>query len=239
MFYNLEIKFTLGLIAVSVIISLGQAYPSTDFDDNSPAGVDKDTLLKELMDFVNLLPMDEVIEIIAKYVTEDIKVREALDFIETSEFDDLMRTLESLNEYQVYVEFLKKVGLPIEESVKQKIQHALSIKDNPSKIESKVQVGDGMEGMFKYLLNVLPLDKIDALYEEKMKTSKVYGDFITKIMSKELDKIVNDLIANDTYKMFITKTKEKGLEFEALALFDARMIGIKSEYDRYLHLNAM
>ncbi|XP_028049884.1 uncharacterized protein LOC105838809 [Monomorium pharaonis] len=233
MFYNLEMKFTLGLIAVSAIIGLGQAYPNIDFDNDVPAGTDRD-LLKELMDFVNLLPMDEFIGIIAKYVTEDAKVREALDFIQTSEFDDLMRSLESLNEYQAYTDFLKKIGLPMEESLKMEIQHAIKMKDNPTNSDSKVQVGDGMEGMIKNLVSTLPLDKIDALYEEKMKNSKIYADFITKVTSNEMDKIVNDLIASDAYKMFITKTKEKGLEFEALSLLDARILGIKSEYDHLI-----
>ncbi|XP_012540112.2 uncharacterized protein LOC105838811 [Monomorium pharaonis] len=227
-------KLTLGLIAVLTIVGLGQAYPSQDFGKslaikfakNSAIGFGKSgNLQEELEDFINLIPAQEFVDIIVKYVNEDVKVQEAIQFLSTNEFRDLLRALEALKEYQAFIEYLKNA---IESA--QKLYRAMGMEEYVLfKIESffKTQkIGDGMKGMIKDLYNILPLDKINALYEEKMRTSKVYADFITKIASKEMRKIISDLVTHETYKEFITKTKEKGWEFEGLSILSAIIIGI-------------
>ncbi|XP_012535866.1 uncharacterized protein LOC105836404 [Monomorium pharaonis] len=195
------------------------------------------TLMEELADFAKLIPMEEFFNIIIQYINEDEKVQNALLFMLTPDFHNLLRNLEALKEHQALVVYLEKAGLPIIQSIQQ-LHHAIGMeKYVPPKIQNflksltKTQkIGDGMRGMLMDLYNVLPLDKIDALYKEKMRTSKVFVDFIAKIMSKEMKKIITDLIAHKTSKEFITKTKEKGLDIEGLALLSERMIGLKSKY---------
>ncbi|XP_036138234.1 uncharacterized protein LOC118644249 [Monomorium pharaonis] len=238
-------KFTLGLVAVLAVVGLGQAYPFLDYGKNLAIDIGQNSaiqfgknndLIAELVDFINLIPAEEFVDILIKYFNEDEKVQEAIEFLFTNEFHDLLRALEALKEHQALVIYLEKAGLPIIQAI-QEYHRAIDMEDYvPPKIEGlfksliKTQkIGDGIEGMLKDLYNILPLDKIDALYEEKMRTSKVYADFITKITSKEMGKIVHDIGITETYKEFNTKTKEKGIDFEKIVIFSSRIIGIKVE----------
>lgn len=195
------------------------------------------TLIEELADFIKLIPAEKFLNIIIKYVNEDKKVQNAVLYQLETEFHDLLRALEATKEHQAFVVYLQKTGLPIIESI-QEWHRAIGMeKYVPPKIESFFQslikahkIGDGMQGMFKDLYDILPLDKIDALYEKKMKTSKVFVDFITKIKSKEMEKILNNLIANKAFKEFITTTNEKGLDFAGAANLTNRIIGLKPPY---------
>ncbi|XP_028049881.2 uncharacterized protein LOC105838810 [Monomorium pharaonis] len=239
-------KFTLGLIAILAIANLGQAYSVLDFskkliiemEQNSEEDIEKRLeLFEELMDFFYLVNRSkEFSDILEDYLIEDLKIEQAILFLFTNEFHDLLSALEALKEFQALVVYLDKAGLIIVELI-QEFHTSFRMKDYvPPKIEGffksliKTQkISDGMEGMIKDLYNALPLDKIDARYEETLRTSKVYADFITKVTSKEMEKIINDLIAHKTYKEFITKTKEKGCDFEGLSILNARIIGIKIE----------
>lgn len=195
------------------------------------------TLMEELLDFVELIPTEKFLDIIIKYLNEDEKVLEGALFMFTTEFHDLLRGLEALKEHQALVIYIEKTGYPIIAFIQELHQVIGMEKYVPPKIENffksitKTQkIGEGMQGMLKDLYDILPLDKIDALYAKKMKTSKVFADFIAKITSKEMEKIVNDLIAHKTYKEFITKTKAKGLDFEGQANLGNRIIGLKPTF---------
>jgi len=194
------------------------------------------TLVEELIDFVKLLPVEEIFNKIVEYINEDEKVLKAFEYLLTPEFHDLVRELEALKEHQALVSYLEKIGLPVIEAL-QEFHRAIGMEEYvPPKIkkllESQIEtqkIGDGMQGLLKDLYDLLPLDKIDALFEKKIKTSKVFVDFIAKISSRKFHKIVNNLINHEVYKKFVTKTKENGFDFEAIANFNSRIIGFKSK----------
>jgi len=192
------------------------------------------TLVEELVDFVNLLPVEELVTKIIEYVNEDEKVAKAIKYLFTPEFHDLLREVEALKEHQALVTYLENVGLPVIAAI-QEFHRAIDMEEYvPPKVkkllESQIKtqkIGDGIQGLLKDVYDLLPLDKIDALFEEKIKTSKVFVDFIAKITSKQFFKIINNLITHETYKKFITKTIENGFDFEGIANLNTRIIGLK------------
>jgi len=107
----------------------------------------------------------------------------------------------------------------------------------PPKIESifESQIGiqkidDGMKGLLLDIYDVLPIDKMAALYEEKLQNSKVFADFVEKIKSPEMQKIIDDLYANQTYKDFVMISREKGLDFEVVMKLITKIFGLKFPY---------
>jgi len=195
------------------------------------------TLVEELGDFVKLLPVEEIFTTIVQYINEDEKVLKAIEYLTTPEFHDILRELEALKEHQAFVTYLEKIGLPVIEAL-QEFHRAIGMEEYvPPKIKKLLEshiktqkIGDGIQGLLKDLYELLPLEKIDALYEEKIKTSKVFVDFIAKISSKKFYKILSNLGNHEVYKKFVTKTKENGFDFEAIAYFNGRIIGLKSVF---------
>ncbi|XP_011872380.1 PREDICTED: uncharacterized protein LOC105564547 [Vollenhovia emeryi] len=195
------------------------------------------TLDEEFEDFVKLLSVDEIIEIVIKYATNDEKVINALRFMLTTEFHSMLREIEALNPHQALVVYLEKAGLHVIQGI-QLLHEAIGMEDYvPPKIDSLFEsqigvqkVGDGMKGMIEEIYNTLPLDKIDALYKEKLQNSKVFADFVGKIKSPDMQKLINDLYGNATYKNFVMKSREKGLEFQELTKLTARIFGLEFPY---------
>jgi len=251
---------------ILAIIGLGQAYPSpssdvlrsdvvrssfntiqrlvntasskeTKFVKNVISRVYEKTLIGELMDFLELLPVEQFVNIMVKYITEDQKVQNAILYMFTPEFHSILRDVEALNEDQALVAYLEKAGLPVIQII-QELHKTIGMEEYvPPKVESLLRsqsgvqkIGDGMKGMIEDLYNILPIDKIDALYKEKLQNSKVFSDFIEKITSKDMQKLVDDLYENQTYKSFVMTCRDKGLEFQELTKLTSRIFGIKFPY---------
>ncbi|KYN04359.1 PREDICTED: uncharacterized protein LOC108772659 [Cyphomyrmex costatus] len=195
------------------------------------------TLEDELMDFVNLLPVDQITEIVLKYVAQDEKVQHSLKYLYTPEFHSNLRDVEALKEHQVLVVYLEKAGLKVTDYIK-KFHKDIGMEDYvPPKIQSIFKseigiqkIGDGIKGMLKDIYDIIPLDKIEAVYNEKLQNSKVFADFIEKITSSEFQKLANDLYVNPTLQNCLTNAKENGWELPELTKFFTRMFGFKLPY---------
>lgn len=219
------------IIADLIYIVLGITVP------NGVSVYQRRTVEEELEDFVKLIPIDEASEIVIKYVTEDEKLQNALLYLLTPEFHDLLRGVEALEEYQALVVYLEKAGLPVINSIQQ-LHEAIGMEDYvPPKIDrifksqiEMLKIGDGMKGMIEDLYNILPIDEIDALYKQKLRNSKVFAGFIEKLKSPKMQKLIDNLYGNRTYKNFVLTTREKGLEFQELTKLIARIFGLKFPY---------
>lgn len=192
------------------------------------------TVQEELLDFVKLIPAEQFLNVILTYVNEDEKVQNALKYMLTPEFHDLVRSVESLKEHQRLVLFIQESGVNVIEAIRQ-FHKAIGMEDYvppvlKSLLTRKVRlqkVGDGMKGLLEDLLATLPLDKIDALYKLKMNTSKVFIEFMTRMSSPVMQEIITNLYVHPTYKDALLKTREKGLELEGFARLTTRIFGIK------------
>ncbi|XP_012232432.2 uncharacterized protein [Linepithema humile] len=192
------------------------------------------TVQEELMDFLALVPVQQFLDIILQYINEDEQVKNAYIYMFTPEFHTLIRSIEALKEHQALVVFVQKAGVNVIEAIQQ-FHRSIGMEEYvPPKIESLLthkaglqKIGDGMKGMLEDLYAVLPLDKIDALYKEKMMNSEVFAEFIAKMSSPEMQEIVTNLYNHPTYKDALMKTREKGLELEGLTKLASRIFGIK------------
>ncbi|XP_012533062.2 uncharacterized protein LOC105834828 [Monomorium pharaonis] len=222
-------RYITVLVGILAIVGLGQALPKF--------GPQHTELEKELMDFIELIPTNKAVEIITKYMNEDKKMQEAIQYLFNTEFHALLREIEALKEHQDVVVYLEKAGLRVIQGIKE-FHKVIGMGDYvPPKIlsifESQIgiqKIGDGMKGMLEDLYNILPVDKIDALYKEKLQNSKVFADFVGKLTSPEMQQLINNLYANQVYKNFVAKTRERGLELQELKKFTSRIFGLKFPY---------
>jgi len=104
----------------------------------------------------------------------------------------------------------------------------------PPKIDSifESQIGiqkidDGIKGLLLDIYNVLPINKMAAFYEEELQNSKALADFVEKIKSPEMQKIIDDLYVNQTYKDFVMTSREKGLDFDVVIKLITKIFGLK------------
>lgn len=191
-------------------------------------------LQEELLDFIKLVPAEQFLDIVLKYVNEDEKVRHAFQYLFTPQFHNLVRAVEALKEHQALVVFVQKAGLNVIEGIQQ-FHRSIGMEEYvPPELENLLahkaglqKVGDGMKGMLKDLWAILPLDEIDALYQEKMRISLVFSEFIEKMSSPEMQEIITNLYNHPIYKIALAKTRAQGLELEAMTELASRILGIQ------------
>jgi len=68
-------------------------------------------VIDEIIDFVKLIPIDLIAEIISKYTLEDEKVQNAMLYLSSSEFHFTLHKLEALKEFKTLVVYLEEAGL--------------------------------------------------------------------------------------------------------------------------------
>ncbi|XP_014483127.1 PREDICTED: uncharacterized protein LOC106748777 [Dinoponera quadriceps] len=191
------------------------------------------SLFEELQDFVRLLPLEKFFEITTEYALNDEKVQKAVAFILTPEFHDLLRDVEALKEHQNLIVFLEKAGIPAIEMIKV-FHQAIGMGDYvPPKIDDmfksqfEVQkVGEGLKAMLNDLEAIIPKEKLQELYNEKMKTTNVFSDFVKKVTSPDMKKIIFNLYGHPTYIKLVTKCMDQGLDLKALSDFYKKIVPI-------------
>ncbi|CAL1680692.1 unnamed protein product [Lasius platythorax] len=221
------------IVADIMFIVLGITVPASYQDYTYLAR----TIDDDLLDFLGLIPIEKYNEILLTYLSEDKKVQNAFLYLFTAEFHDQLRAVEALKEFQAFTIYLQKAGLNVIDYI-QTFHKAIGMEEYvPPKVDSTFKsqvgvqkIGDGITGMLNDLYDIFPLKEIDDLYEEKLQTSKVFADFIAKLKSPDMQKIIDNLYANKTYKEFILKTRAKGLEFQELTKLIARIFGLKFPY---------
>ncbi|KAH0946511.1 hypothetical protein HN011_003680 [Eciton burchellii] len=194
------------------------------------------TLDEEFLDFWELIPVDKYLEIILTYFEKDQQVQNAIQFMYMSEFHSLLRAVEALKEHQALVIYLHKAGFNMSVYI-QSFHMSIGMEkyvppkeiENIFRSEIGVQsVDGGTKAMLEDLYAILPLIEIDNLHQYKLRTSKVFFNFITMLTSPEMQKITNNLKTHETYKEFNRKSEEKGLLLRDIMTLFFRMIGLKN-----------
>ncbi|KAL0116915.1 hypothetical protein PUN28_010055 [Cardiocondyla obscurior] len=218
------------IVADIMYIVLGITVP------NGVSVYQKRTLNEELTDFVELIPEDKFSEVVIKYVIENEEVGNAFMYILTPEFQSILHDVEALEEYQALMIYFENAGLKVIDS-RESLHKAIGKKDymQPKveiifKSEIGMQVGSGIKALLADLYDLLPLDEINALYNQKMQNSKVFSDFVKKLESLEFKKLLRNLSESQTYKNFILITNKQGLELEEIAKFVYKIFGFKIPY---------
>ncbi|KAG7187707.1 hypothetical protein KM043_016763 [Ampulex compressa] len=188
-----------------------------------------------LREFIDLLPLEAISEIIQKYENDE-QVQRAVEYAYSKEFHSLVRAVEALKEYQQLVVYLQNSGLDVFAFI-QGIHQSIGMEDYvpPEIAMDNLKYGSllyamatgGIKGLVEEIKAVLPIDKLQALYEEKLRTSKVFAEFIGRISSPDFQRIVNEVYTHEIFLEMRSKAKAAGLDLEAIADLLHTMFGLK------------
>ncbi|XP_034180981.1 uncharacterized protein LOC117604709 [Osmia lignaria lignaria] len=179
-------------------------------------------LSKDIQDFIDLIDMDKVIKIISNYLDDD-QIQESLRYFRSEEFHVLVRKVEALKPYQNLVQYLHNAGLNIHGLI-QKIHKLFGMEDYvpPSGNYFSFFVNrGGMKGLIDDILASLPVDKFKAMFEEKMKTSPDFQNFVKQVQSKEFEEIIDTVYSEPIFLEMRQKAIDIGLDIQrARQLFE-------------------
>lgn len=194
-------KFQLTLIAILAVAGLGQARNFPDFG--------KGPLHEDIQDILDLVPIDEIKEVVQEYVEKDDEVKSIIEIAEsTSIFKNLMEDFEAIPEAIKFINYLHKEGIDIYDGINA-INKRLGIKElvPPSVLVrepyTKPMRTGGLAGLFKDIKVLFNYDDFIRIYVQKSKTSKAFSKFVTQLKSKNFQKLVNKVYEIKSFKLIL------------------------------------
>ncbi|XP_076386154.1 uncharacterized protein LOC100882048 [Megachile rotundata] len=211
-------KFALALVAVMACVSPMQAY-------NVPR-TGSGALADDVQDFVNLIPTDKIVTILFDYVANDKEVQNLVSYVHTPIFVQLVSEIEAMPEVQSLMNYMQSAGLDIYYLVN-KVNKYLGLKQLTPTNTEMLRAAGGIRGMLDEIEALIPMEKVKALHQQKMASSKVWADFVAKLKSPEFQNVADKLCANATFKDLLHKAKKAQVNVEGVIVVIESGLGVK------------
>ncbi|KYN04372.1 PREDICTED: protein G12-like [Cyphomyrmex costatus] len=209
-------KFALALLA---LVATASAYEIPNFG--------RGELRHDIQDFLDLVPVEKVIEITIQYYVEDKEFQDMVKYFESEGFKQLVKDVEALPEIKILMDYIHNAGIDIYKIVN-KINSALKLPPlTPPSYSIGTYITGGIKGFIQDILDVLPRQQFKDLYEEKLKTSKAFADFIAQLKSENFQHIVNKLYVHPKFQELLTHARNAGVDLVKLKDLFEVLWGIK------------
>lgn len=212
-------KFALALLALVATTSAKIEIPNFG----------RGELYKDIQEFLDLLPTDQMLEICVNYLSDDAEVQNAFQFLQSKEFKDLVLQVEALSEIRTLMNYIHNAGIDIYKIVNA-LNNWLGIppltppKDN---LMFSTYKGKGLRGLLDDIEAILPLKQLQDLYAKKIKESKAFKEFVDQIKSDNFQQIVNKVYVNPTVQKMLTKAKDAGVDLQVIKEILETIFGLK------------
>ncbi|XP_069704566.1 uncharacterized protein [Periplaneta americana] len=192
----------LPIVILTVLgVTFGKSLPTRNLQD-------------DLNDFLALVPVDEITAIVMDYLANDAEVQEAVVYLQGEEFHKIVLTVEGLQEFRNFVQFLEDHGLDAVGYINQ--LHSVLGWDPyvPPSQRKHARRGVGVDGLIDDIIAILPIDDLKALFLEKLETSPDFKAFYDAVRSPEFQSIVQTLNAMPEYQDLLQKLRDKGVDID-------------------------
>ncbi|KAK0180567.1 hypothetical protein PV327_002935 [Microctonus hyperodae] len=179
----------------------------------------------DLEDFVALIPGDEISSIFREYVTHDKEVQYVIEYIQTSEFRELVKAIESIPDVVTFYKYLQESGLDIYYLIN-KLHEFIGLPPIVPLI-APVQITGGISGLIADIKIILPIHDIKALYVEKLETSVEFKKLIERLQSPAFQAVIDTLLANSEFQKIVEKAKAIGIDIKAITDLLSTIFGLE------------
>lgn len=208
-----QMKFALVVLAIFAMSSPMDAY--------TLPRVGTGRLADELQGFVDLVPVDKVVTLALQYLAEDAEFQQLVGYLQSPEFKQLVVDIEALPEIVSIMNYIQKGGLNIYYLVN-KINKFLGLPSlkTPNVLGLEpLKTKTGIRGFLDEVKALVPADKLKALFQQKLSTSKVFAELMEKLRSQEAQNVANAIAANPNLHAVLLKAKDAGIDVKAVKEF--------------------
>uniref|UniRef100_A0A6V7I5S7 Protein G12 n=1 Tax=Bracon brevicornis TaxID=1563983 RepID=A0A6V7I5S7_9HYME len=179
----------------------------------------------DLADFVALIPKEEALELLYQYLDQDKEVQEVLEYVESAEFRTLVKMVENIDDVINFYDYLQESGLDVYAAVNA-LHELIGLPPLHHK-RSVSRITGGVNGLIQDLKAILPIDKIKALYHEKLETSPEFKHLVERLHSPKFQAVVDTLLANEEFQEILNFAKAAGINVQAVADLLSKLFGLE------------
>ncbi|GLV33851.1 uncharacterized protein CBL_11265 [Carabus blaptoides fortunei] len=186
-------------------------------------------LQDDLQDFLALVPKDEVIAIVFDYLANDAEVQGVLEFAQSDDFMNLVLEVDEIPEYIKFLNTLQSKGLDVYRLVNA-LHDFLGLPTLPVPSRMVTRRGQGVRGLLDDIKAILPIEKIKALFYEKLVGSPDFAGLVEFMKSNEFQTIVKALQANPKFQEIIDNAKGHGVDVQLIIDLLHKIFGWDLDY---------
>lgn len=208
--------------ALVILVALAVSNPLEAYKVPS---VGSGALANELQKFVDLIPLEKINAIISVYKKEDAEFQELLKYLQSSEFKLLVAEIEGFPEFIDILNYEQRVGLDAYYLVNEVNEYLHLSKLTPPFSRAKTS---GIRGFLDEVEALIPLDKLKNLYQDRLKNSAVFAEFINKLKSPTAQSLLNKLCASKNFNNFLSKAKSHGVHLDVVKKHLKNVLGLNA-----------
>lgn len=199
-------KFALVLFALVATASAKLQLPNFGFGK----------LHKDIQDFLDVLPQEEIFAITLQYFSEDAEFQAMVEYFQTEGFKGLVGDCETLPEVKVMMDYIHNAGINIYKIVNM-LNELLGLEPlvtppPPNPAMATKQIKGGIRGYVDDIMAILPMDKLNSMYEEKLKNSEEFAKFIAQLESENFQEIVNQVYLHPKMQELLNHADKAGID---------------------------
>lgn len=159
-------------------------------------------LAKELQDFVNLVPIDKVLELTQVYQARDKEFQWIMTFLQSDDMKGFIDDVEALPELETLMQYLLNQGLDGYTLMKD-IKDSLAANIGKTNVNSNLRITGGIAGYIKDVSEVISVYNISNLFEYKVVTSEVFRNFLHEILSLQYENLFASTFTNPHFQRIL------------------------------------
>ncbi|XP_031364798.1 uncharacterized protein LOC102675992 isoform X2 [Apis dorsata] len=210
------VKFALVILVALAVSNPLEAYKVPNVGNGA--------LANELQKFVDFIPLDKINAIINLYKKEDFEFQQLLIYFQSSEFKLLVTEIEGLPEFVDILNYEQRAGLDAYYLINKINEYLHLSKLTPPFSRAKVS---GIRGFLDEVEALIPLDKLKNLYQDRLKNSTVFAEFIKKLSSPTAQSLFDKLCASKNFNNFLSKAKNHGVHLDVVKKHLKDVLGLE------------
>ncbi|KFB51402.1 AGAP006635-PA-like protein [Anopheles sinensis] len=172
-------------------------------------------LQQDLMDFIDLVPFEDVQRLMQYYYHYDVEVESAFDYVSTEDYSQIRLEIVNLSEVRSFRKYLDSIGFSVE-NVWVELNKRFDADDIFLEPDEELRVLNlttrGLSGLVDDILALLPQDEIILLFFDKLETSNDFSFFFEQIGSGEFENVLNMLQSSQQLRILLWRLQRHGFD---------------------------
>ncbi|XP_065081011.1 protein G12-like [Ochlerotatus camptorhynchus] len=169
-------------------------------------------LKEDFQDFADLVPVDKFVGLALRYLTTDKEFKEFFAYLKGQEFSAVWDQFFALKEVKDVLNYLEDAHLDVYNALNFVADFLGLHHVQPTVLSLKA---GGLCGFVDETLALLPLDKFQTLFEEKLKTSPEFKAFYEKLRNIDFHKFVDFYNNSKEVQSLFQKLRNYGVDVDS------------------------
>ncbi|XP_011499686.1 PREDICTED: uncharacterized protein LOC105363638 [Ceratosolen solmsi marchali] len=170
--------------------------------------------------------LDNIIDVVVTYFFEDQDFGKVVKYMLNDEFKNILSDIEDLPEIRSVFIYLDKYSINIYSWINE-FNGILGLNKTLPSRNTYMKVTGGIPGFIQDIKSQIPVDELQNLFDEKLRTSSKFKTFIDRLNKHELQDAVNVLNKHKGFNLLLRKLEALGVDWNEVIKIINALTGIK------------